>query len=212
MVAVSSSSCCCSSSSGGAGDGGGSCSNISSSSSSTCSSGSYERYSSPALECLELSSGFLIPVHLFLSLSLSLPLFLSYRLVGLVVKASALRAEDPGFESRLCRDFLGSSHTSDLKIGTPVATLPGAWCYRVSPPAFLYQNFLYFQNMTERADESVIEMEDGIVDGRTGERGSHRRRATPSTCTARGWRKTCCARPSPTLAKSSTSTSSGRGS
>ena len=28
--------------------------------------------------------------------------------------------------------FLGSSHTSDLKIGTPVATLPGAWCYRVS--------------------------------------------------------------------------------
>ena len=28
--------------------------------------------------------------------------------------------------------FLGSSHTSDLKIGTPVATLPGAWRYRVS--------------------------------------------------------------------------------
>ena len=26
----------------------------------------------------------------------------------------------------------GSSHTSDLKIGTPVATLPGAWRYRVS--------------------------------------------------------------------------------
>ena len=55
------------------------------------------------------------------------------RLVGLVVKASASRAEDPGFESRLCRDFLGgSSHTSDFKIGTPVATLPGAWRYRVS--------------------------------------------------------------------------------
>ena len=49
-----------------------------------------------------------------------------------MVKASASRAEDPGFESRLRRDFLGSSHTSDLKIGTPVATLPGAWCYRVS--------------------------------------------------------------------------------
>ena len=29
----------------------------------------------------------------------------SHRLVGLVVKASALRAEDPGFESRLLRDF-----------------------------------------------------------------------------------------------------------
>ena len=55
------------------------------------------------------------------------------RLVGLVVKASASKAEDPEFESRLCRDFFtGSSHTSDLKIGTPVATLPGAWRYRVS--------------------------------------------------------------------------------
>ena len=29
------------------------------------------------------------------------------RLVGLVVKASASRAEDPGFESRLRRDFIG---------------------------------------------------------------------------------------------------------
>ena len=47
-------------------------------------------------------------------------------------KASASRAEDPGFESRLRRDFFGSSHTSDFKIGTPVATLPGAWLYRVS--------------------------------------------------------------------------------
>ena len=55
------------------------------------------------------------------------------RLLGLLVKASASRAEDPGFESRLRWDFSGSSHTSDLKIGTPVAaTLPGAWCDRVS--------------------------------------------------------------------------------
>ena len=63
---------------------------------------------------------------------------LSGRLVGLVVKASASRAEDPGFESPLRRDFFsGSSHTRDLKIGTPVASLPGvkdqrwdwsAWC------------------------------------------------------------------------------------
>ena len=60
-------------------------------------------------------------------------LFHSDRLVGLVVKASASRAEDPGFDSRLRRDFFsGSSHTSDLKIGTPVAILPGAWRYRVS--------------------------------------------------------------------------------
>ena len=49
-----------------------------------------------------------------------------------MVKASASRAEDPGFESRVRRDFSGSSHTSDLKIGTPVATLSGAWRYRVS--------------------------------------------------------------------------------
>ena len=28
--------------------------------------------------------------------------------------------------------FQGSSHTSDLKVGTPVATLSGAWRYRVS--------------------------------------------------------------------------------
>ena len=42
------------------------------------------------------------------------------RLVGLVVKVTAF-----GF-------FSGSSHTSDLKIGTPVATLPGAWHDRVS--------------------------------------------------------------------------------
>ena len=30
-----------------------------------------------------------------------------HRLVGLVVKVSASRAEDPGFESRLRRDFFG---------------------------------------------------------------------------------------------------------
>ena len=51
-----------------------------------------------------------------------------YRLVGPVGKASASRAEDQGFDSRLRRgDFSGSSHTNDLKIGTLVATLPGAW-------------------------------------------------------------------------------------
>ena len=54
-------------------------------------------------------------------------------LVGLMVKASALRAEDPGFDSCLCHGaFSWSSHTSDLCIGTPVVTLPGIRCYRVS--------------------------------------------------------------------------------
>ena len=49
------------------------------------------------------------------------------RFVGLVVKASTSKAEDPGFGSRLRRgDFSGSSHASDFKTGTLVATLPGA--------------------------------------------------------------------------------------
>ena len=54
------------------------------------------------------------------------------RLGGLGVKASTSGAEDPGFESRLRRDFSGSIHTSELKLGTPVATQAGAWRYRVS--------------------------------------------------------------------------------
>ena len=49
-----------------------------------------------------------------------------------MVKAAASGAEDPGFESRLQRNFFGSSHTSDLKIRTSVATLPGARHYKVS--------------------------------------------------------------------------------
>ena len=49
-----------------------------------------------------------------------------------MVKASALGAESPEFEFRLRRDFSRSSHTSDLKIATPVAALPDAWRYRVS--------------------------------------------------------------------------------
>ena len=57
---------------------------------------------------------------------------ISEPLGGLVVKASTSAVEDLGFESRLRQDFSRSSHTSDLKIGTSVATLPGAWHYRVS--------------------------------------------------------------------------------
>ena len=55
------------------------------------------------------------------------------RLVGLVLKGSSSRAEDQGFDSRRrSGDFSESSHTSDLKIGTPVATLPDAWSCKVS--------------------------------------------------------------------------------
>ena len=53
--------------------------------------------------------------------------------VGLVVKVSVWRAADPGFESHfLCGYFSVLSHTSDLKIGAPVATLPGILSSRVS--------------------------------------------------------------------------------
>ena len=56
-----------------------------------------------------------------------------YCLIGLVFRVSASRAGDPGFDSRLRRgDFSGSSHTSDLQVGTPVASRPGAWRDRVS--------------------------------------------------------------------------------
>ena len=74
---------------------------------------------------------------------------------GLLVKASASRAEDPGFESRMRQDFSGStsklslqwlpppppsrglfcsgsSHTSDFKSDTLMAVLPGACLHRVS--------------------------------------------------------------------------------
>ena len=54
------------------------------------------------------------------------------RLVGLVVKASASRTEDPRFKTSLRWESSGSSHTSDLKIGTPMATLSGARRYRIS--------------------------------------------------------------------------------
>ena len=73
---------------------------------------------SPPLKCKALWISLPCPMH---------------RLVGLVVKAPASRAEDPGFDSHFRRgDFSGSSHSSDLKIGAPVANLPGIWQHRVS--------------------------------------------------------------------------------
>ena len=44
-----------------------------------------------------------------------------------MVKASASGVEDLEFDSRFrCGEFSGSSHTSDLKIGTPVASVIGS--------------------------------------------------------------------------------------
>ena len=58
---------------------------------------------------------------------------LANSLVGLVAKASASRAADPGsIPACAMHLFSGSSHTSDLKIGNPGAALPGAWRCKVS--------------------------------------------------------------------------------
>ena len=56
----------------------------------------------------------------------------SYRLVGLVVRHPPRERKIPGSNPACAGIFSGSSHTSDSKIGAPVATLPGAWRYRVS--------------------------------------------------------------------------------
>ena len=57
---------------------------------------------------------------------------LADHLRGLIVRI-CLDNGRPGFDSRLRRgSFSRSGHTSDFKIGTPVATLPGTWRHRVS--------------------------------------------------------------------------------
>ena len=54
------------------------------------------------------------------------------RLAGLVVRRPPRERKILGSNPACAWIFSGSSHTSDSKIGTPVATLPGAWRYRVS--------------------------------------------------------------------------------
>ena len=54
------------------------------------------------------------------------------RLFGLVVRRPPRERKIPGSNPACDGIFSGSSPTSDFKIGTPVATLPGAWRYRVS--------------------------------------------------------------------------------
>ena len=54
------------------------------------------------------------------------------RLVDLVVRRPPQERKIPGSNPICSGIFPGWSHTSDSKIGTPVATLPGAWRYRVS--------------------------------------------------------------------------------
>ena len=60
-----------------------------------------------------MSSSFIVHVDLSLENGWHTP----YGLIGLVVKASVFRAEDPGFDSCLpYGDISRSSHTSDLKL------------------------------------------------------------------------------------------------
>ena len=54
------------------------------------------------------------------------------RLVGIVVRCLPWQRKIPGSNPACAGIFSGSSHTSDSKIGTPVATLPGTWHDRVS--------------------------------------------------------------------------------
>ena len=54
------------------------------------------------------------------------------RLVGPAARRPPRERKIPGSNPACAGIFSGSSHTSDLKTGTPVATLPGAWRYRVS--------------------------------------------------------------------------------
>ena len=65
-------------------------------------------------------------------LSVSLSLSPTVQTSASLALASASRADDPGFEFRLRRDFSGSIHTGDLKTGIPVATLSCAWRCGVS--------------------------------------------------------------------------------
>ena len=53
-------------------------------------------------------------------------------LVGLVVRRPPRERKIRGSNPACAGIFSGSSHTNDSKIGTPVATLAGAWRYRVN--------------------------------------------------------------------------------
>ena len=51
---------------------------------------------------------------------------------GLVVKVSTSRAADLSSNPAFLVEIFPGCHTSDFKIGTPVVTLLGAWCFRIS--------------------------------------------------------------------------------
>ena len=66
----------------------------------------------------------------FEAASISVPLLLfADRHVGVVVKASSSRAEDPEFDFGFASGFF---RIESYQIDTLVATLPGAWRYRIT--------------------------------------------------------------------------------
>ena len=66
---------------------------------------------------------------MFASVSLPPP---RHCLVGLVVRRPPQEQKVKGSNLACAGIFSGLSHTCDLNIGTPVATLPGTWRFRVS--------------------------------------------------------------------------------
>ena len=70
--------------------------------------------------------------YLYTTLSTKSRLLLSTASLALWLKRPLRERKIRGSNPACARTFPGLSHTSDLKIGTPVATLPYAWRYRVS--------------------------------------------------------------------------------
>ena len=101
---------------------------------SACPSHSVSVCLSFCLFCLSLcwSLDLSVCISFFLSLSLSPPLSLSLSIFLSFSPSLFLSFFLSLSLSPSAGIFSGSSHTSDLNIGTPVATLPGAWRYRVS--------------------------------------------------------------------------------
>ena len=85
-----------------------------------------------AFLCALCLSSLYVSVLICMAVHPCLILVCMYRLFGLVVRRPPRERKVPGLNLACAGIFSGSSHTSDFKIGTPAATLPGAWRYRVS--------------------------------------------------------------------------------
>ena len=64
--------------------------------------------------------------------SVSLLHYLETASLALWLRRPPREQKIPCLKHACARIFSGSSHASDLKIGTPVTTVPGAWHYRIS--------------------------------------------------------------------------------